>query len=55
MKKKCQMCREKLAIAVARNKNLCESCFNLISIDNKKRIKFGKDIPTSYRILKEKK
>jgi len=49
---KCEMCKKEEAIAVARNRSLCSYCFYLISVDNKKRIKLGINIPTSFRVLK---
>jgi len=50
---KCSKCNKKEANSIIRTLDVCSHCYNLIKIDNKKRISQGVDIPKSFMLYKK--
>jgi len=51
--KKCQRCNKRKATGIIRQKEVCNSCYDIINKDNYFRIKEGKSIPKDFSMFIE--
>jgi len=50
---KCERCRKHKASGIIRQKEVCNSCYDLINKDNYHRIQQGKKIPKDFSLFIE--